>query len=1062
MRPKLKRISFLLLMVLNCSILSAQQRTLSGTITNKDTREPLTGATVTIKGTDRVTMTNDKGEFSIAVSEESVLRVSMVGFLYREIPVGNQSSLDITMQEDKKQMDEVVVVGYGAQRRAHLTGAVGTVEMKNIQDLPIGSLTEALKGQVVGVNVSGGYSRPGEPATLTIRNPVYLSKDGGSKEPLFVIDDIIRTKADFDLLDATEVENISILRDAAAAIYGILGSNGVVVVKTKRGRLGNTAISYNGSFGLSTAPYMPKMMSGYEHARWLNDYYWGQRNGDSTALNADPNYYTPDELAHFKTVNYNWLEDAWQTAYEMRHTLNISGGSDKATYFASFTYGDQNSNFDGLGYKRYSFRSSTDIKLTTGLKLGLGLSANLADRKNTFNKQGNESLDNDWRTLVGEAQFNPPYINGLPILIQGAGTNSNINTYHYFAVHDLNNYTSTYNSGVNFQGQLSYEPAFVKGLRASLNFNKNIANSWGKQYGTKYNVYDFNKTGGHNHILGDSVIRTYTWNNGDRVRLNPQITKSYQLNANINYDRTFGKHHIGALFGYEQSETFVDGVAGQVEGVVTGGLDNQGNATGVQSSNETISEAGRMAYFGRVNYAFDNKYLLELQFRADASQNFAPENRWGRFPSVSAGWVISEEPFFDGALKSIDFLKLRGSVGWLGLDATKSYQWLRSYAIQTQRSAVFGGSSNNDRGIAVVNNLDLANRAVQWDNVDKYNVGIDAKFLQSRLSVSVDGFIDKRYNMLSNLTSSPSILIGTAIPSENFGKVNTFGVELSATWKDNINKNWSYYVTTNFSWNDDKALVVDFPRGDKGTFKDPTGKSTDMGFYGYKSLGILRTQQEVDAYVARYNITNMLGYRPGTTNPIRPGMLAFVDVRGKLDPATGKYAGPDGIIDANDQDFLKSKEDNHYGLGINWGVSYKTVSLSVVMGISWGGISSVEGAARKKAEIYSNRPAFWSDHWTPNNIDAAYPAPYYVSTYDVATDFWWRSSTSFRVANFNLSYTLPRNWSRKAGMSNARIYFTGTNPVNFFNPYDYKDNANGSYDVFPQLRSYALGLNLNL
>ncbi len=1062
MHPKLKRISFLLLMVLSCSMLSAQQRNLSGTITNKDTREPLIGATITIKGTDRVTMTNDKGEFSISVSDESVLRVSMVGFLYREIPVGSQTTIDVAMQQDKKEMDEVVVVGYGSQKKSHLTGSVGTVEMKKIEDLPIGSLTEALKGQIVGVSVSGGFSRPGEPATLTIRNPVYFSKDGGSKEPLFVIDDIIRTKADFDLLDATEVESISILKDAAAAIYGILGSNGVVVIKTKRGKTGNTMVSYNGSFGVSTAPYMPKMMSGYEHARYLNDYFWGQRNGDSTALLADPNYYTPDELDHFKTVNYNWLDQAWQTSYEMRHTLNISGGSDKATYFASFTYGDQNSNFDGLGYKRYSFRSSTDIKLTTGLKLGIGLSANLADRKNTFNKQGNESLDNDWKTLIGQAQFNSPYINGLPILIQGAGTNSNINTYHYFAVHDLNNYTSSYGTGVNFQAQLSYEFPFVKGLRASLNFNKNIANSWGKQYGTKYNVYDFDKSGGHNHILGDSVIKSYVWNNGDRVRLNPQITKSYQLNGTINYDRTFGKHHVGALFGYEQAETFVDGVAGQVDGVVTGGLDNQGNATGAQASNETTSEAGRMAYLGRVNYAFDDKYLLEVQFRADASQNFAPENRWGKFPSVSAGWVISEEPFFEGALKSINFLKIRGSVGWLGLDATKPYQWLRSYAIQTQRSAVFGGTSNNDRGIAVVNNLDLANRAVQWDNVDKYNAGIDAKFFRSRLGVSIDGYIDKRYNMLSNLTSSPSILIGTAIPSENFGKVNTFGVELSATWRDNISKNWSYYVTTNFSWNEDKVLISDFPVGDKGTFKDPTGKSSDMGFYGYHSLGILRTQAEVDAYVAKYSITNMLGYRPGTTTPIRPGMLAFADVRGKIDPATGKYAGPDGIIDANDQDFLKAKEDNHYGLGINWGVAYKTISLSVVMGISWGGISTVEGAARKKAEIYSNRPAFWSDHWTPNNTDAAYPAPYYVSSYDVASDFWWRSSTSFRVANFNLSYTLPRTWSGKAGMSNARIYITGTNPVNFFNPYDYKDNANGSYDVFPQLRSYAVGLSLNL
>ncbi|HYJ38829.1 MAG TPA: carboxypeptidase-like regulatory domain-containing protein, partial [Chitinophagaceae bacterium] len=241
MYPKLKRITFLLLILLSCTAIFAQQRTLSGTITNKETSEPLPGATVAVKGTDRVTSTNAKGEFSIAVYDESVLKITMVGFLYQEIPVGSQTSLAIALQLDKKQMEEVVVVGYGSQRKTHLTGAVGVIEMKKVEDLPVGNLTEALKGQIVGVSVSGGFSRPGEPATLTIRNPVFMSKDGGSKEPLFVIDDIIRSKSDFDLLDATEVESISVLKDAAAAIYGILGSNGVVVVKTKRGKSGLTA-----------------------------------------------------------------------------------------------------------------------------------------------------------------------------------------------------------------------------------------------------------------------------------------------------------------------------------------------------------------------------------------------------------------------------------------------------------------------------------------------------------------------------------------------------------------------------------------------------------------------------------------------------------------------------------------------------------------------------------------------------------------------------------------------------------------------------------------------------
>ncbi|NCI48176.1 SusC/RagA family TonB-linked outer membrane protein [Sediminibacterium soli] len=1044
-----------LLLLLCAHFLSvAQERTVTGKVTDQQTGKPMEGVNIRIKNTKNATITNDKGEFSVKVpSSESVISVTYVGYMVYETKVGNGASLRIEMTNADKPLEDVIIVGYGTQKRSHLTGSVGTVDMKSIQDVPVGNLSEALKGQIVGVGVSGGFSRPGEPASITIRNPIYFSKDGGSKEPLYVIDDIIRTKLDFDLLDATEVENITVLKDAAAAIYGILGSNGVIMIKTRRGKVGASTINYNASYGVSDAPVMPKMMNGYQQAVYLNNYNAGSKNWDTTATAALAAYYTQDELDYFKTHNYNWLQQAWHASHEMRQTLNISGGSDKATYFAGFTYNEQNSNFDGLGYKRYSFRASSDIKLTTGLKLGLALSGNLSDKKNTFNKQGNESLDNDWRTLVGESQFNPPFVNGLPILIPGAGTSSNINTYHYFAVHNLDNYTSSYNTGLNFQGQLSYEVPFIKGLRAAVNYNKNIANSWGKQYGTKYDVYQFNTLGNHGHILDTSVVRSYTWSNGDRVRLNPTMARNYQVNATINYDRSFGQHQIAVLLGYEQSESFADGVAGQVDGVVAGGLDNQNFATGNQASNETISEGGRLAYIGRLNYNYANKYLVEVQFRADASINFAPENRWGYFPSVSGGWVLSEESFFKRLFPKVNYFKIRGSVGWLGLDATKPYQWLRSYTIQTGKAAVFG--SNTDRGLAVVSNVDLANRAVHWDNVDKYNAGIDARFLNGRLGVSIDGFIDRRSNMLSNLTSAPSILIGTAIPSENFGRANTFGYEISANWKDRISRDWSYNVTANFSWNDNKVLVTDVAKGNIGTYLDPTGRSSDLGFLGYRSLGIFRTQADVDAFLSKNPGYTIFGQAP------KPGMLYFQDIRGPQDPATGLYGAPDGIITTVDQDYLKPKAENHYGLGINWGLAYKSLSLNVVMGMSWGGIGSVEGPARKVGNAYSNRPAFWSDHWTPTNTGAAYPSPFYTGTYDVATDFWWRSSFSFRVTTLNLAYTLPQQVLRKLGMNSGRLYLTAINPFNFFNPYDYKDNANGSYDVFPQLRSVSMGLNVN-
>ncbi len=1044
-----------LILAISASGAWAQEKKVTGKVTNQKTGAPLPNVSVKIKNGTQSTLTNAEGSFTITVpSSESVISISHVGFGIWEQKAGSATTLTIALSETTNDLDDVIVIGYGTQKRSHLTGSVGTLSMKAVEDLPVGNLTEALKGQIVGVSVSGGFARPGEAATLTIRNPIFYSKDGGSKDPLFVIDDIIRSKADFDLLDASEVEGMTVLKDASAAIYGILGSNGVVVVKTKRGKGGAPSITYSGSYGASSAPVMPKMMTGFEQATYINSYLGGSKIWDTAATNALAGYYTPDELAHFKNNNTDWLGMAFSSAHNQRHTLNVSGGSEKATYFAGLSYNENNSNFEGLGFKRYSFRSSTDIKLGNGLKLGLSLSGELGERNNTFNKQGNESLDNDWKTLIGQSQMYSPYIGGLPIAIPGSGSNGNINNYHYFAVHDLDNYTKTSTSVLNFQGQLTYDMPFIKGLKAGVNFNKNIANSWGKQYGTKYQVYNFNTTGAHNHILTDTYNATYTFNNGDRVRLSPTYATSYQLNATLNYDRKFGKHQVSAFLGYEQSESASDGVNAQTDGVITGGLDNMNFATIAVISNEPISEAGRLAYIGRVNYNYDNKYLFEFNMRGDASQNFAPENRWGSFPSFSAGWVVSEENFFKGIVNTVNYLKIRGSAGFLGLDATKSYQWMRSYAIQTGKAAVYGG--NADRGLAAVSNVAIANRDVQWDNVDKYDIGLDMKFFNSRLSVSTDFYIDYRYNMLSNLTSSPSILIGATLPSENFAKANTFGYEFSATWRDRIGKDWGYSVTTNFNWVDNKQILIDQSKGNIGTYLDGQGKSDDMGFLGYRSAGMLRTQADVDALLKTYPNYRIFGNVP------RPGMLYFDDVRGPKD-ASGNYTAPDGTITTDDQDFLKSKANNHYGLGINWGVTYKGLSLNVVMGISWGGVSTVESAARKVGNnIWQNRPAFWNDHWTPTNTNAAYPSPFYAFSYDVATDFWFRSSTSFRISNFNLSYNIPTNITSKMGLNNLRIYLVGTNPVNFLNPYNYKDNANGSYDVFPVMRTYTFGLNLNL
>ncbi|MBD2755737.1 SusC/RagA family TonB-linked outer membrane protein [Spirosoma validum] len=1018
---------------------------ISGTVKD-DKGQVVPGVNVLIKGTKTGTVTDIQGTFRLNLPKgNETLIFSYIGFKTQEIPVNGRTSLVVQMEEDAAALSEVVVVGYGVQKKASLTGAVATVDMKAVQDLPVNSLSAALVGQMPGVGVSGGTSRPGENAQITIRNPVVLAKDGGTLRPLYVIDNVVRSEDDFNALDVSEVDAISVLKDAAAAIYGARSNQGVVVVSTKRGKAGTPKFSYSGSTGISDAT-LPKMMNGYEQATYLND-----MNIAAGKPLTDPVIYSPDELAYFKNNNTDWLRQAWKPSSVVRHALNVSGGNDRATYFAGASYNAQDANFDNINSSKWTFRASTDMQVTKNLKAALSLSGDISNKKMYYLKQGGENAENDMKSLLYTSQFNPPYVNGLPVLLATGGTND-FNAFHFFEIQNSNNYTQTRGSGLNVTANLDYSIPFIKGLKARVLYSRTFDNTFGKQYGTWYNTYSFSMLGDHKHIYGGDVLKIVPLNNGDRVRINPMYTDTYQFNGYLNYDNQFGKHQVSAIAFFEQAEVHSDQVAAMAEGVIIGGLDNMRYATGTQSASETETEAGFLSYAGRINYNYANKYLFETAVRYDASTKFAPEYRWGLFPSFSAGWVISEEPFFRNSVRWVDFLKLRGSLGFMGGDATKAYNWLTSYSIQTGKGAVFGGNAN--RPLVVTPNNAMANRGARWDNNTKYNIGLDAQFLKNRLSVTVDAFYDHRYNMLTALTSSVPLIVGATLPSENYATVDGFGTELSFGWSDKITSDWSYKVNTFLTWSDNKQIKVDVERGKMGTYEDPLGNSSDMGFQGYKYLGMFRTQQDVDSYLEKNPGYTLFGAAP------KPGMLYYEDIRGPKD-ATGQYTAPDGKITDADMQFLTRKASNHYGFGFNFSTTYKNFSLAAVISGSFGGQDAVEGTARSQATATSNRPAFWADHWTPENPNATYPSPYYKDTYTVSSDYWFRSSTQVSVRNVNLSYGLPSRLTSKLGMSNVRVYMVATNPLNLYNPYDYKSYS-GTYDAYPVLRSFSLGLNLGL
>jgi TonB-linked SusC/RagA family outer membrane protein len=1023
---------------------------LTGTV--RDAKgEGIPGVSVVIKGTTTGTATDAKGVFRLNVpTGNETLVISSIGFKKQEIAISGRSNIDVVLVDDAAALDEVVVVGYGTQSRVSLTGAVATVDMKAIEELPVGSLSTAIAGQNPGVGVSGGTARPGDKGSITVRNPVVLTKDGGTTRPLYVIDNVVRTEEDFNLLDQSEVEAISILKDAAAAIYGARSNQGVIVVATKRGKAGPAKFSYSGSVGMSDAARLPSMMSGVDHATYLNNlnFYRG-RTPDELVI------YTPDELEYFATHDTNWLEKAWKPSTVTRNALNVSGGSDRATYFASVTYNRQNGNFDNINSDKWTFRASTDVTVATGLKAGLSLSGDLFKSRTYWFKQGTENVDNDMKSLLFTPKFAQFYIDGNPAYqAPGFGNQNSVDATHFFEVQKSNNYASQRNNGLNLTANIDYDIPFLKGLKARVLYSRSLDNTFSKNFGTTYNVTEYEGLGGHRHIPGGVVRQQRNIRNGDQVFIIPTSTDTYQLNGYLNYDQQFGQHHISALAFFEQAETSFNEIRTYKTGIVPGGLDNMKFAIGEVSTDETVRESGILSYAGRINYNFANKYFAELALRYDGSTNFAPEHRWGLFPSLSAGWVVSEEGFFPKG-NGINFLKIRGSVGLLGGDATRGYNWQENYQFRIGSGAVFGGDGT--RTLTVSPNNAMANRNARWDENRKYNAGIDARFLNNRLSVSADGFYDQRRNMLTAISSSAPLLIGAPLPSENFASIDGFGYELSVGFGDKITNDWSYRVNTFLSWNDDKQLRVDVERGKVGQFDDPTGRSSDQGVLGFKYLGMFRTDADIDNFFAANPQLDRRTYTIFGDKPT-PGMLYYEDIRGRKD-ASGNYTEPDGIITEDDVTYLNRKAGNHYGIGLNPSMSYKGLTIQVTMGMSFGGQGLIEGNARSVATPTANRPEFWADHWSPDNPNAKYPSPATANTYNRASEFWYVNSLSAGMRNATISYNLPTALVSRANISSVKVFFVAVNPINFYNPYTYKTYG-GAYDAYPTLRSLSLGLNV--
>ena len=1087
------------LLAFTLSAYAQNTRTVTGTVMD-DLGEPIIGAAVKVVDSPVGTVTDIDGKFSLSVKEGSKLTISFIGYISQTIT--NLNNPKIVLMEDVAKLDEVVVVGYGTQKMKNVTGAIETLSTDEIKDLSVGSLGDALSGMMSGLHVSSGGGRPGSTPSLQIRQSSIntsvtpTSTRGGDADPspLYVIDDFISTEEAFNNLDVSEVESITVLKDASAAVYGARAAYGVILVKTKRGKVGTPSISYNGQFGFTDALKLPKMLSAYDYGRIYNAARAaGTSTSDTESDNLRTQYFQTDELDTMRGLNYDLVDKEWSAAWTQRHSLNINGGTDKATYFAGASYFSQEGNIGRLDYDRWNFRAGVNANIGKWTKASFQISGDMGEQNNARNGISGGGTDADFNSLMTHLPFVPDYIGGRPVVYTGMqNVSSNLTAvqlYNFRAVQNSPDNTENQTNNMSINGSLEHDFGWfkwTKGLKLKASYSRNIVNGKSNNIGTKINVYRLlNRGGSGGHLytgddidLDESNFGTFTLDNGNLLTRTMNKTDSYQMNLTLSYARQFGLHNVSGLFSIEKAESEYEYVTGNITDPFSF-TDGQSNSTATGATQTTTfsrTESGMLSYIGRLNYSYADKYLFEFLLRSDASTKFAPENYWGMFPSWSAGWVMSEESWFNKEKLGIDFLKIRGSFGILGRDNIQPWLWTQLYSRNADKGPVFGTSSNTSSGASFQMPQRGVNRDVHWDKTYKTNLGIDVRMLDNRFGITLDAYYDMGRELFTTFTGTSfyPTTVGTQATPENFGEVDTYGVELTLNWKDKIGKDFSYWVKLTTGYSDNKIKEAGF-QATPGFDDIVRGERSDRGVWGYECLGMFRSYQEIEEYFATNNITSYLG---NSKENIHPGTLIYRDVRGQRN-ADGSYGEKDGVIDENDYVKISHRANNPYGLTMNFGASYKNFSFSAQFGASWGAYALMQTNLRQESYSnmeYKNVSAIWKDMYiyedvldASGNVTAAmnrnakYPNLKYSAINGQASTFWKVSAANIRLRNLTVAYSLPKEWMKPLGISSCRLNLTCQNLLSFYNPYDggVWDTWAGTYGNYPNLRKFTLGVNVS-
>lgn len=999
----------LLCLFLYSMCLFAQSKKVTGRVTDT-AGEPIIGANVLVKGTTNGVISDLDGNYSLDVEPGAILQFTYVGFVSQDISVDGRSTINVQMKEDTKSIEEVIVVGYGSQKKETLTGSVANIRGEEITKSPAPNVSSSLSGKLPGLVVNQRSGEPGrDDPNIVIRGFGTF----GDSSPLIIIDGVERDN--MSRLNPEDIESISVLKDASAAIYGARAANGVILITTKKGKVGKPEFSFNMNVAFSSPTVKPEMLDAATFAEAYNegDWYRKGRPDDYTPV------YSEEVIQKYRDgsdpvlyPNTNWVDETLRPfSLQTRSSFQVNGGTESVRYLLSF-----GSLTQGPGYyyqkeknRQYTFRANVNVDLSKNLTFGANISA-------IVNNHQHSSVAT-WINFTNILESSPllvaRYPNGLlgggrmgesPLLLDQRGFDKIKSTPMY------STFTAT------------YKVPWVEGLKIEGSFNYDINNQFEKLFEVPYYYYEYNTvTEEYDKIQGTgttSAVLTDTYSRWTTMLYNYRIS----------YDRQLGKHRVSAMLGHEQQINTYSYAMAYRKNFLSSSIDqiNVGGSSAEDKNNGgSETKTARNNFFGRFNYDFNAKYLVELLFRYDGSQNFPVGKRYGFFPAGSVGWRISEESFIKDNVNFIDQLKLRFSLGQIGNDRVDAYQYLQSYSFGG--NYVFGTSDAS----GIYANL-MPNPNITWETSTKMDAGFDLTMWNGLLGAEFTYFKERRSDILTarNL-SVPNTLGFSGLPDENLGEVENKGVELKLTHRQVLN-DFSYSIEGNLSYAKNKIIFMDeTPNAE--AYQNQTGHPVGAGLY-YKADGIFNTEEELNSYP----------HADGT----QVGDIKIVDLN------------KDGVIDSDDRYRFDYSDTPRFVFGLGGSFSYKNFDLSIFFQGQTGAynydseFTQLGGSDPKNTFV-----ARAKDRWTKDNPNGTMPR---ADAYQLGnTTFFLYDATFIRLKNLELGYTLPNTWASRLHLGNLRVYVSGFNVFTWAKEIKWTDPEISGYSLYyPQQRVFNVGLSL--